>query len=444
MTPHLNEEALVELLEQTEPDPHIAECAECRETLEEYRAITSCLGQEAAWDLRALKDEPVPQTIANLRAFADRMRAEDEAAVPLIAELLAGPREQWMPRLLADAKYRTAGVVRKLMEASDKAVDVMPPDALEITALSTEIADKLDPSAYPSDTVMKLRGNAWRDRGFCLLYTGQFCDVKTTMRRSLDAFRECLIPDYDLARLGVVEALHHRALDEFEDGVSAARESAVVFSRYGDNERLVASSLAEVHSLLKTGRAREALSLLRPLIVFADSLTTDTYARLFSNLGFCYREIGDLDSAIRHFELASIAFAYADSAQTEPLRLAWNIAILLLNNGQRAEGERRLLELVSRFERHGLASEAVLVRLDLADVYLEAGRFCEVEKTCREAIANFERAGVAYTVRARTALGYLHEAAKKRRITPEAVEHVRSYILGLPSEPTLVFAPPPL
>jgi tetratricopeptide (TPR) repeat protein len=264
------------------------------------------------------------------------------------------------------------------------------------------------------------------------------------MRHSLDAFRECLAPDYDLARLGVVEALHHRALDEFEDGLVVARESAVVFSKYGDNERLVASSLAESHSLLKTGRSREALSLLRPLVVFADSLTTDTYARLFSNLGFCYREVGDIESAIRHFELASIAFAFADSDQTEPLRLAWNIAILLLNNGQRVEGERRLLELVGRFERHGLASEAVLVRLDLADVYLEAGRFDELEVICREAIANFERAGVSYTMRARTALGYLHEAARKRRITPQAVERVRSYLLSLPSAPSLVFAPPPL
>jgi len=442
---HYDEAALVALLDSpgAESDIHLVECADCRRSFEEYQAVTSCLGEQAVWDLRVLKEDPVPQTIQNIRAFADRMRDEDAAALPLVAELLAGPREQWMPRLQSDPKYRTAGVVRKLMEASDKAIDVMPPDALEISALATEIADHLDPTTYPSDTVMKLRGNAWRDRGFCLSYSGLPHEATRAIGNASAILASVPIADYEVARLGIVAALNHRALDSFDDALAVSRANLRTFSRFADLDRFAAASMAQAHTLVKVGRAREALQSLLRVLSFADALSDDYRARLFSNIAYCYRESGEPHNAARYFDIAVRSLSDGQS-ETEGLRLAWNVAILLANEGFESEAERRLLGLVTEFEHRNMSSEAILVRLDLVETYLRLERYDEVVMICRDALAFFDRVGVADTTRARTALGYLHEAAAQRILTRKAVKSVRAYFRALPVQPNLIFAPPPV
>jgi hypothetical protein len=109
------------------------------------------------WDSAEVRLDPVPATIANLRAFADRMAYEDAAADAILPELLAGQREEWMPRLMAHPEWRTAGVVRRLVGAIDRALATMPPDAVGITTLATEVADHLQPTACSLDTVHRLQ-----------------------------------------------------------------------------------------------------------------------------------------------------------------------------------------------------------------------------------------------------------------------------------------------
>jgi tetratricopeptide (TPR) repeat protein len=442
MTPHLNEEALVDLLEQSDPDPHIAECVECRESLEEYRAITTCLGQEAAWDLRVLKDEPVPQTIANLRAFADGMRAEDEAAVPFVAELIAGPREEWMPRLLADAKYRTAGVVRKLMEASDKAVDVMPPDALEITALSTEIADKLDPSAYSSDTVMKLRGNAWRDRGYCFYQCSQFRESLDAIKRASALLKDTFVAEYDLARLGILHALVERALDNLGDATMAARESFKTFSDFGETNRLASAAMAESQVLWKSGKTGHALRGLLDVVARFSPTDDDTHARLFANIAWFYHELDNSELALHYYELAKFS-SQADGDEVTQLRIDWNIAVLIGRSGNVSEGERRLMPIIKKFEQIGLLSEAAQAGLDLAEFCLAGNRHEEVEALCLKASQFYSEVGLPLTQRALTALAFLREVTLARQLTTTKLRHVRSYLSRLGAQPDLLFVPPP-
>jgi len=444
MIAHYDEEALIALLDSgAESDPHLGDCAECRESLDEFRTIASSLEDCAVWDAALINGEPSPQTIANLRAFADGQGSEDDAAISLVAELLAGSREEWMPRLLANNRYRTAGVVRKLMEASDKSLDVMPPDALQISALATEIVDKLDPRTYPSDTVMKLRGNAWRNRAYCLYYLGELHEASNAVSHSRALLNGCAISDHDLARTGIVSSLNERGLDDFESAITCAQESSRIFHSFGDVERFVSSSIAEAQSLLKVGRSRHALETLLRVLPNVHSISDDARARFFSNVAFCYRESGNVLSAIETFEIAANLFETREEGRAETLWLEWNVAVLLLNAGKADVAERRLLDLVGRFEARGMITEAILVRLDLAESYLVAGRLNELECLCRSALSYFSEVGLSYTARARTALAYLHEASHERRLTMTRLQHVRTYLKRLPTEPNLLFAPPP-
>lgn len=425
-------------------DPHLKGCPICAGTLAEYRVIADTLGVDAVWDLRELKaEEPVPATIANLRSFADDMAREETEAETYVAQLLEGPREWWANKLRQNPHYRTAGVVRKLIEANDRAIDTMPPDAVEITALAVDIAESLDIDRYPSDTVLKLRGAAWRERGFALLYTGQFADAVTATDRAEEAFGRCVIADYELARVSTLRALIYRPMDRLTEAVALVRVSAAQFDRFGDRARLATARFAEPYLLLKLADYRNALAQLEGVWRdFDDVLSEDTRARLVQNIAYCHRELGDTGEALRMYGIAAEMFEKLGTP-TEVAKIRWAEAGIFAAQGKTVEAQRRLRDVLRDFETFGMRSPASLIRLELCEYLLAENRYLEVERLSREAMAYFEASGVAYSSRAMLAISYLQEAAQQRKATPVLAREVRRYIRELPEQPNLLFLPPP-
>lgn len=426
-------------------DPHLKSCSVCAATLDEYRVIADTLGVDAVWDLRELKEEELPAsaTIANLRSFTDEMAREDAEAEVYVAQLLEGPREWWANKLRQNPHYRTAGVVRKLIEANDRALDTMPPDAVEITALAVDIAESLDIARYASDTVLKLRGAAWRERGFALFYTGRYKEAPEAVDRAEDAFRRCIVADYDLARVNTLRAITYRPLDRITEGVALLRASADVFARFGDRGRLASTRFTEVNLLLKLQDYRTALPQLLDIErEFDDVMTQDARARLTENIAYCYRELGMVEKALQAAQVAIEMFT-ALQTPTELARAEWLVAGLLASQGRTADAQRRFQKVLVDFEALGMSSAAALVRLDLCELLLLDQRFEEVEHCARVAMTTFEASGLSYTPRALTAISYLGESAKRKKATPKLAREVRRYIRELPERPNLLFLPPP-
>ncbi|HUR83250.1 MAG TPA: hypothetical protein VM733_21005, partial [Thermoanaerobaculia bacterium] len=90
---HYDDESLIAMMEadQVRRDDHLPSCTVCNEKLQSFRTISTALHDNAIWDTREVRTDPNPSTIATLRAFADRMSAEDAAASQILPELLAGP-----------------------------------------------------------------------------------------------------------------------------------------------------------------------------------------------------------------------------------------------------------------------------------------------------------------------------------------------------------------
>lgn len=442
---HYDEEALIALLEtdRVSTDPHLTSCAPCAEKLESFQLIAEAMRDRDVWDARDLRTEGVPATVATLRNFADRMTADDLAADAILPHLLAGPRDTWMARLNEHAEWRTAGVVRRLLARAYDAVMTMPPDAVEMTAMATAIAEQLDAASQPSDTVARLRGAAWRDHAYALYYTGRFTEAEAALRASERHLSDCFVDSYDLARVGIVKALVLRPFDRIEEAKKAAAASADIFAEFADVERNASARLAEVHLLFSQGDFIAADCLLRELDAKLErTACIDTHARVLGNLGYCARKLGKFDEAIRCFETAA-ALLEDLGVETEVVRVRWNVAVVLGEAGRASDAVARLRALTPEMERLGLTSEVAWNALELSELLLAESRYEEVEELCRSAMQSFERAGLSYSTRALTALSYLREAAQQRVASRALVRKVRQYIRELPSQPNLLFAPLP-
>ncbi|HEX8254913.1 MAG TPA: hypothetical protein VF846_17340 [Thermoanaerobaculia bacterium] len=445
---HYDEEALISLLDSRREasDSHLLSCPPCAEKLESFRDLALALHDSDVWESQSqeqLRVDAVPSTVATLRAFADRMADEGTRAETYLTELLAGSRETWMARLAEHPEWRTAGTVRSLIDAASRAIDTMPPDAVEMTALATEIAEHLDQTAFPSDTVSRLRGAAWRERAYALYYTGKFKDAESAIFVSERHFCSCAVSEYEIARLGIVKALVLRAFERFDEAMAAASQSTETFVAFGDEAKTASAKLAQVHLLFSKQEFSAADVLLRQLDrELTDTDAIDTHARVLGNLGYSSRRLGKVEDAIRYYDLSAELLS-SIGVSTEVVRVRWNVAATLAEAGRLGDAYDRMRALMPEMERLGMASEAASNALDLADVLLAENKYDEVEQLCAGAMKVFEVAGVPYTARALTALAYIRDAARQRSASRKLVHDVRDYIRRLPAQPTLLFAPPP-
>jgi tetratricopeptide (TPR) repeat protein len=445
---HYDDEVLISFLASApgavQRDPHLAGCRECSETLESLQMIAGALGEESVWAGPELSDEPNPNTIATLRAFADAMAHEEAFAAPVVASLLATPRATWMAQLAAHPEWRTAGVVRHMVDAVEAVLMRNPTDAVELLRVATDIADNLRPSNRDAEEVARLRGAAWRQRAFAYFYVGQFNDAVQAIDVAQEAYRHVAIAEYDIARLDIVRALVFREFDRDREAVEAVRRSIHHFAVFGDMERQASAQMTSAHMLMKFNDYRGALEVLGGAEKQLGSFVSErTRARLLGNIAWCLGNLGKFDEALQNYQLTTEIFT-ALNIPSEVVRVKLNIAALLRDAGRLEDAARQFTGVIDEFSHLGMAAEAAIGSLDLAELLLAKDRHAEADALCRASMKYFEKSGLEHSARALTALAYIREAAEARRVTPQMVSHVKQYIRRLPAEPKLLFLPPPV
>jgi tetratricopeptide (TPR) repeat protein len=424
---------------------HVAACSFCEREVRWLRTFTETMKDPQVWERDETSYLPPPERMRIVFDFAARLDFEDREAAERLPSLIEGPREWWHTKLARHPEYRTAGMVRKLIAATDRAIETVPADALAITNLAVEIADHLETATYPSDTVIKLRGGAWREKAFALYYVGRFQDALESIGVAEEQFVGAMITEHDVARVKLVRALILASYDRIAESFELAKASGDLFDAHGDKQRARYARSVEAITLLKAKQPREALAVWRELLqdLYGDAQSDPlTLAQTLHNVGTAEAELGNFEAAAI---CALRSYQYFDTAGVAPLRAKsrWLFARMLTPQGQHREAISTLHEVREEFERLEMAAEAALVWLDIAEALsLENDHNAVVEIT-RDLMKRFAASGLAHTDRALIALAYLHESASAARATPVAVRTVRRYLQNLPDNPQLLFLPPP-
>ncbi|MEO6259925.1 MAG: hypothetical protein ABIP63_06215, partial [Thermoanaerobaculia bacterium] len=169
---HYDEEVLAAFLDEpsegVDADVHLRSCGLCRQTLGSLRETVDLLEDASVWDARPIESAPRLETLAFLRTAAARIQDEDAAADSNVVLLLAGPREEWAARLDQHPEWHTAGLVRKMVVATDRFNFSSPLDAVELTRLAVRVVTAL-PAQTPG--LQPLVADAWREHAYALNYT---------------------------------------------------------------------------------------------------------------------------------------------------------------------------------------------------------------------------------------------------------------------------------
>jgi tetratricopeptide (TPR) repeat protein len=429
---HYDEEVLIALLDEggegaLDRDPHIASCKTCSQTAASVRELADVLKSPDVWTPTEISPDPKPDVLAFVTRAQSDLHTEDAAAEEWVRTLLAQPRETWAPTLHAHPEWRTAGMVRKLIEATDRAIETMPPDALEITSLAVEIAESLQPAHYGNSTTLRLRGHAWRERAYALYFTGSYNEALWAVERSRNTFADCGSAEFDDARAAVVFALICASQERFVEGLVATRAAAEVFARHHSRGKLVAARRAEAIILFQLRRFRESLALYQALEPQTER--DEELAALCQNIALCYRELRNWQAAERYFTRA-IELCTKRGLLTYIAKTRWHLGHVLLAQGRHTQALQLLKQVRDEFAAADMSNDVAEVTTDIAHALVLEGRMSEVIGECRYALEYFATAGLSTTEPAMCAIGLLKEAAASGRLSERVVRETRIHVLN--------------
>src|SRR4051812_32024623 len=165
------------------------------------RELAELLRSPAVWQTASRSPK-----VREMSVLSERLAAEDREAAELLESLSNTPPAWWQTAVVKSSTGRSAGIVRKLLERMRTELSKAPARALELTSLAVDIANEISLTDYPSDFVIAMRADAWRDHAYVLQFLGRFPEALAAINEAERLLRETALPDYGLARIKLVRA----------------------------------------------------------------------------------------------------------------------------------------------------------------------------------------------------------------------------------------------
>jgi len=442
---HYNDDELAQYAFDPDDSPlsdaierHVRDCPACDAQLHFIRTIDEGLKDRESWDLsNSLGGAP---DVTSLLELAARVESEDADGATLLAPFLESPLRFVWADVSRKERFRTPGVVRVLCQAALAACEKNPLHALDLADAAVSIAEELPADHYPARAIHGLRGLAWKDRANALRYLGRYGDALASLDESERAYRLLRTSALELAVVDFVRATVLVSGDRFEDALVCVRRCEPVFLEHREEVRYRHSRLLEATILFMLRDLRSARPILIDVLSGARIHSDPTLtARAAHNLGLVELDLGELPAAKEHLTLA-LQIYEEGGVSTEATRTRWSLARLAAAGGDLEDALLLFRSVRDEFGRQGITIDQALVALDMADLLLATGDAAAASAIAAELFVTFRAAGmVTSTI---TALGFLHEAASRGRLTPKLVQHVRVFLERAQRQPALLFAPP--
>src|SRR5205085_44834 len=178
---------------------HLETCDVCADVAAGALDFSDHLNAAETWRARSVAAGP-----PSPRRFLDeveKVRISDEAADYLLANLITSPGAFEAAHITDDPNYYTAGVVRKLIKASERTRETEPEFAFVLANAAVVVAEMLLAPHYTRELLHSLQGAAWRERANALRYLGRYPDALEACDRAEAAFRLNGVTDFDIARV---------------------------------------------------------------------------------------------------------------------------------------------------------------------------------------------------------------------------------------------------
>lgn len=403
-------------LDEVVTDHLMARCPHCRAEIAAYSEERQA--GPAAWS----------RLLQMFGLLAERLLApsarEQRRARLDFEELLSLPPEE-RPRRLARARsrFRSAALVRLLLDESWSHIPRSPAEAFQYAELAQSVADR-NPRMADYFALHVLATVAMANA----------CRILGDSRRADELFLRArqIILEHGVTDLSVIARVDdlvgslRRDQRRLPEAAKLQRRAATLFSlrkQWNDAARALINLGAVCHHQDQGDQAieatRTALGLLSP----------DAEPRLHlcahHNLAFYLTEAGRYDEAEDLLEAGAPLYRKFAEPWTD-LRVLWLRGDIAAGRGDTASAEEAYRQTRDGFVAQQQSYDAALVSLDLAALYLQEGRTADVRRLAEEMLSIFQSEAIHREALA--ALQLFQEAARRDELTVEKARKVAAYL----------------
>jgi tetratricopeptide (TPR) repeat protein len=369
---------------------------------------------------------------------AEIARETRQRALALVRSL-SGKSDAWPGRLLAQRDLKREAIVRALILEGRKVRDSDPVRAERLFAtaipLVAEVSDvREEHRALLLGTARVEEANALRHRGR-FPESLQLIDIAET---GLEGRPNCA---HELARAWFVRGSVLLKMGMLSEAIHWLRRAVSLFTAVDDERRVARVRVVEANVLYEQRLVEAACALWRTTLqVFAITRDRRNEGVVWLNLGWCALDMDRAEEARDWLERARERFARNKHAG-ELARSRWGLALHEARYGDRAAGIAHLREEQQELSRLGLALDAAMVYLDIAEtLLLPPTRPREAKALCRRLVPLFREAGANREVL--RALAYLSETARANRMTAPLLRRLRGEVRQAAYDRAFTYSPP--
>lgn len=376
---------------------------------------------------------------ADLLQFAITLADEREQAREIVASLRERLKDVWDQPLREE--WKTLGVARELIAASDATLERNPPEAKELAQMAVAVVTSIPDNRYPNVARAQVEGQAFRVLGIANRYMYQHEAALRAFDAAEHAFERDPALGHDRATLILARAIAFSAMNRHDEAVAHLDRAAVELAEYGDRSRIVQCTVVRGSISHRRGEFAEARR------SFEEALAVAKSSDDLHTLAVCYGNVGHTCLYLRDFPAAIDALQHARGILStlemtaEVVRTDWQLGQVLLAQQEYGKAIGILRSIRERFMEWRMVDEGGLVALDLVEALTATGDLRSAIALTETVIVDFRTAGLSE--RALTALAYLRELLPSHAAPQRPIQHVRSYLEKLREEPAQMFLPLP-
>jgi len=376
------------------------------------------------------------ETREGLFAVMEQIAAEREAARPIVEKLVASGEP--VDDIEIPEGWRTAGMVMELCDFAFSRLENDPLQSLAFAQLALTIAGNLGDDLYPSTLRAFVEGRAWKEVGYGNRYLNTYDAASSAHKTSEAVFSSDGALAYDEAVAGFLRAGIFFFTARYDEAIALNATCSDVFRDFGDQRREVRCGVLRGMVSLVLGDSETARIQLETAVRSSQALDDPhTLGVTYNALARAYLLLNRTSDAVVALERAKEIFTALDMP-SDINRADWGLALILME-----ADPLKAYSILSRLRDDYLhrhmpenAGEVGLCMVDalVATEQIKAARILTAQVLKEFVDANLDKYAIS-------ALAYLRDILQTTTDPRAAVQHVRSYVERLRTQPALLFLP---
>jgi transcriptional regulator with XRE-family HTH domain len=380
-----------------------------------------------------LTDEEAGMAVQSLAAVADDPAWQMAAA--LWQRLSTEPADAVTELLRRDTAFHDAHLCALLCEKSIEATGRSAARALEIAQWSLIVAER---AFHDGPCQERCCGYACAHLANALRVGGELRRADVSLARALGLWRQGLgaaaVDFLNASRVLAIEGSLRRDQRRLPEA-HALLDEALSIDRWGQTASLLIGKAKVVEEM---GRYEKALTLLSRASFHLDpAAPPEQLFFIRKNTAVILCHLGRYPEALRLLPEIAAMVQSLDIEGLELLRVRWLTARVAAGTGRAAEAIATLDSVRSEFAALGIAYDAALATLELAEVHARLGDAGTVKALAKESMPIFDEQGVHRE--ARRALAIFCRAAEQDAATSELLRRLVGYLYRARQDPKLRF-----